>query len=466
MPIVKPTLPRMSAQSIVSDYIMKDFGHFIVASDDRIFSNTLRRTLVSELGLPSNCMTVVTNEQRILRTVKEMSVKKKSLLVFIQPAFGPKRIDDVIKYIAWKVKNARLILVTTESELNYLALLREESIADNWIVKPVVINQLIPKTASVIKPQGAMERLIKAAEDFLEDKAYNNVLSICRKIFETNPQSAVACMLMGDAYRGLEKEEEMIAAYEQANYIDNLYLDPIKKLIEYFKERGDTERVVAYMEKMDVISPLNLERKIEIASLHLELGHGSDAHESFESAMKYSNKKALAEVSSMATHIGDILSSKNDPLASSYYRKALDILGESVDSADMHLFNNLAIELRKQGKPQEALAVYQRALSINPVSDAIYYNMALAYDGLGEMDNCIRSINKALDLNPGLYENNHVAAYNIGRIYLKAGNVPKGLECLKKSLEINPEYDYAKALLLAVKKSRPQQESGERPLTL
>jgi len=460
MPIVKPALQRMSVQSVVSDFIMKDFGHFVVASDDRIFSNTLRRTLVSELGLPSNCMTVVTNADHVLRTVKEMSVKKKSLLVFIQPAFGPKRIDDVIKYIAWKVKNARIILLTTESELKYLALLREEGIADNWIVKPVVINQLIPKTASVIKPQGAMERLIKAAEDFLEDKAYNNVLSICRKIFEGNAQSAVACMLMGDAYRGLEQEDEMVAAYEQSNYIDNLNLDPIKKLIDYFKERGDFEKVVSYLEKMDVISPLNLERKIEIASLHLELGHGRDAYESFESAMKFSNKKALADVSSMATQIGDILSSKNDPLASSYYRKALDIFGENVDSADMHLFNNLAIELRKQGKPQEALGVYQQALSINPVSDAIHYNMALAYDGLGEMDSCIRSINKALDLNPGLYEKNYVAAYNIGRIFLKAGDVPKGVECLEKSLEINPEYDYAKVLLQAVQKRRAKPNAG------
>jgi tetratricopeptide (TPR) repeat protein len=443
--------PKITPESIVTDFILKNFGHFVLASDDRIFVNTLRRALVTELGLPSNCMSIISQENHIIKDVKELCVKKKSLVLFIQTTLDYKRTDETIRYLVAKMKNCKVVLLTTEQELHQLALLREQGLAENWIVKPIILNQLVPKVASVIMPYGPVARLIAAAEEHLSQRAYNNVLTICSKIFEIKQDSAVAHMLMGDAYLALDQIDQMVEAYEHASYMDPLFLDPLKKLVEYFLERGDTERAVQYMERLDTISPLNLERKMEIAKLHLELGNEEDAKGEFETLMKQANKKVLGALSETATQIGDIYAKAGNPEALKYYHKAIEVYGENIDASQLHLFNNLAISMRKMGKSLEAIEVYDRALTINPQDESVYYNKALAYDDCGDKQNALRSIQKAISLNEIFFKDNYLAAYNIAMIYAKSGMAKQAMQYLTYSLKINPENEKSLELYKCLK---------------
>jgi len=443
--------PKITPESIVTDFILKNFGHFVLASDDRIFVNTLRRALVSELGLPSNCMTIISQENHIIRDVKELCVKKKSLVLFIQTTFEYKRTDETVRFLVAKVKNCRVVLLTTEQELHQLALLREQGLAENWIVKPIILNQLVPKVASVIMPYGPVARLIAAAEEHLAQRAYNNVLTICSKIFEIKQDSAVAHMLMGDAYLALDQIDQMVEAYEHASYMDPLFLDPLKKLVEYFTERGDSERAVQYLERLDTISPLNLERKMDIARLHLELGNEEDAKGEFETLMKQANKKMLGALSETATKIGDIYAKAGNPEAFKYYHKAIDVFGENIDSSQLHLFNNLAISMRKMGKSLEAIEVYDQALAIDPKDESIYYNKALAYDDCGDKQSALQNIQKATALNEVFFKDNYMAAYNIAMIYAKSGMTKPAMQYLTYSLKLNPENEKSRELYKCLK---------------
>jgi len=446
-----PNTARVTPESIVTDYILKNFGHFILASDDRIFVNTLRRALVTELGLPSSCMTIVPQENHVIKDVKELCVRKKNLILFIQTILDYKRTDETIRYIVAKVKNCKVVLLTTERELHQLALLREQGLAENWIVKPIILNQLVPKVASVIMPYGPVARLIAAAEEHLSQRAYKNVLTICSKIFEIKQDSAVAHMLMGDAYCALDQVEEMTEAYEHASYMEPLFLDPLKKLVDYFSEKGDTERAVKYMERLDTISPLNLERKMDIARLHLELGNEEDARGEFETVMKQANKKMLDALSETATKIGDIYAKSGSPEAIKYYQKAIEVFGENLDSSQMHLFNNLAISMRKLGKSLEALEVYDQAIAINPQDESLYYNKALAFDDLGDKDNALRGIQKAIALNEVFFKDNYLAAYNIAMVYAKSGMTKPALQYLTYSLKLNPDNEKSRELYKCLK---------------
>ena len=136
--------------------------------------------------------------------MKEISVRKRNLLIFAQTTLNYKNIDSILTQIVLKLRNSRLVIITTESELHHLALLRERGLAENWITKPIAINQLITKVASIIKPHGQLQKLIETAEDYLASGSFRHVLTICRKIFETNTENPVAYMLMGDAFKGLE----------------------------------------------------------------------------------------------------------------------------------------------------------------------------------------------------------------------------------------------------------------------
>ncbi len=404
MPLIQQTANCSSKENIITEFVTKNFGHMVIASNDRIFINVLRRTLVTELALPSNCMTIVTSEEHTLKTVKEISVKKKNVILFIQTIFNNKRIDDIIKQICWKTSNCKIVLITTEAEVHHLALLREQKLADNWIVKPVIINQLIHKVASVIKPHTALNKLIAAAEEFLEQGSYQHVLAICRKIFESHPNSAVTYMLMGDAYRGMDKREEMIAAYEHACHLEDLFLEPLHKLVAYFHDNNDMPNELLYLEKLDALSPLNTERKLEIAKIHLELGQSDDAKGTFESVMRLTTKNVLDSLSQTAQKIGCIYAQKNDPEAERYFRRAIEVHGNHLDKSHMHLFNDLGILLRKNNKWREAVAEYKKALSIDAENETLYYNMALAYDDGDDNGNAYECIRNALRINQAIYK--------------------------------------------------------------
>lgn len=444
---IKACAGPITKESIVTDFIGHDFGHFVVVSDDRIFINVLRRTLVTELGLPSNCMTIVTLDDQALKTIKEMSVRKKNLIVFIQTLLNNKRMDDIIKQVCWKIHNCKIIIIATESELHNLALLREQKVADNWIIKPVVINQLVCKVASVIRPHGTLEKLIAGAEEFIQQGAFNHVLTICRKIFETHPNSAVTYMLMGDAYRGLDKQEEMVAAYEHACYVGELFMEPLHKLVSYFHGKNDRQNELVFLEKLDAVSPLNTERKMEIARLHLELGHNDDAKDTFESIMRHTTKNVMNALSETATKIGTIYAANNDPEAEKYFRRAIDVHGNHLDKSHMHLFNNLGILLRKNKKWKEAVEEYKKAIAIDKDNYVLSYNIALAYDDGDDHNNAYSCINEALRINPALYKNDSVVSMNIGMILAKADEIKEAQRYLQHALSLNPENRQARQLL-------------------
>jgi tetratricopeptide (TPR) repeat protein len=445
--------PARTSEAIITNYILKEFGCFIVVSDDRLFVNVLRRTIVTELGLPSACLVLINNQEHILRNIRELSIRRKEILLFIQTQLNYKNIDDIITQIALKIRNCKIVIVTTESELPQLALLRERGLAENWITKPIAINQLIAKVALIIKPHGQLYQLIQAAEDYLAKGSYRHVLTICRKIFETHPDNPVAYMLMGDAFKGLEQEENMITAYEHASYSDQLFMEPISKLVSYFQDKKNNDKVIQYIERLDVMSPLNMERKIELAKLQLESGNDIDAKETFEAAIKVQNKRMKEAISATATQIGTIYLEKGNPEAEVYFRKAIEVYDGTLGKSHMHLFNDLGIALRKLGKWREAVAEYDKAIAICPDDEVLYYNAALAYDEGEDKQKASQFIHTALRINPPFYKNNYLASYNIGMILSKTNETDEAMKYINHSLSINPDYECAKTLKASLIKS-------------
>ena len=69
-----------------------------------------------------------------------------------------------------------------------------------------------------------------------------------------------------------------------------------------------------------------------------------------------------------------------------------------------HLFNEFGINLRKSGLIDEAVDYYARALEMTSEDENLHYNIARAYFERGDKDDCIASLNKALELNPNFEE--------------------------------------------------------------
>jgi tetratricopeptide (TPR) repeat protein len=84
----------------------------------------------------------------------------------------------------------------------------------------------------------------------------------------------------------------------------------------------------------------------------------------------------------------------------------LDKAKETIDGMDgvtsyiIHYYNTLGIQSREASKYPEAVAYYQKALSIYAQDEGLFYNLARTYYALGDIEKTKEYLGKALEINP------------------------------------------------------------------
>lgn len=95
--------------------------------------------------------------------------------------------------------------------------------------------------------------------------------------------------------------------------------------------------------------------------------------------------------------------------------------------------------LVKQGRHQEALAHYERAIRMVRRPSYAWTSRGVAMKYLGRIDEALRCHETAIRLDPA----NEVAWCNLGTIYFKKGEMGKALDCYDKAIYLRPKYAIA-----------------------
>ena len=102
--------------------------------------------------------------------------------------------------------------------------------------------------------------------------------------------------------------------------------------------------------------------------------------------------------------------------------------------------NNLANEVKEQGKIQEAMALYRRAIEIKPDYDQAHANLAGILVDLGDLDGAIAHCEASLRADPDYV----VAHNNLGAALEKKGRLEEAIAHYRKALDISPGYTKAR----------------------
>jgi len=84
------------------------------------------------------------------------------------------------------------------------------------------------------------------------------------------------------------------------------------------------------------------------------------------------------------------------------------------EETNKHIFNELGIELRRQGLYDQSIAYYAKALSFTQNDENLWFNLARAHYDKGDKAAAKKSLHQALSLNPDLEE-----AKQLSRVILK-----------------------------------------------
>ena len=99
-------------------------------------------------------------------------------------------------------------------------------------------------------------------------------------------------------------------------------------------------------------------------------------------------------------------------------------------------YNNMGNALKDQGKLEEAIAYYNKALSLKPDYAEAYNNMGNTLKDQGKLERAIASYNKALSLKPDYAE----ASYNMGNALKDQGKLEEAIASYNKALSLKPDY--------------------------
>ena len=96
----------------------------------------------------------------------------------------------------------------------------------------------------------------------------------------------------------------------------------------------------------------------------------------------------------------------------------------------------LGLTFSQQGRTDEAIAHFQKALEINPGYVDARNNLGIALNLKGRSDEAIEQYTKALTLDPNYAQ----AHYNLGNVLFREGRSDEAIAHFKKALDINPDY--------------------------
>ena len=102
---------------------------------------------------------------------------------------------------------------------------------------------------------------------------------------------------------------------------------------------------------------------------------------------------------------------------------------------------NLGLYYSKQGRHQEAIEAYKKALHIKPNDAGMYHNMGVAYRKIGRYQEAIEAYQEAIRLKP----DNSDAYNNLGLTYYSLNRYQEATEAFKNAIRLKPnddEYHY------------------------
>jgi len=437
---------------VVRDFIEGGEGVIVYLSDDAVFTRALRNIVSRIIGLKGEILFPFIAMPAAMEKCLELRDKDIPCVVFIERMLNDRPTTDFIITLKREFPDVKMIVLTWKATQETVAYFFELGVS-RVLVKPASANKVIEELASAIDPPAALKKQMSRCAELLGNGDFDEALEVTDRILILKPDSARGLAMRGDALMGIGETDKAAQSYMAAHESKPIFMAPLIKLAETFKEMDD-ERALDYMKELDEISPLNPERKIEIAEQHLRRNEHEQAEAYLDKGVEMAERETSSMVADLTERIVDAVSTVAPHLAVKYLNRVLDakpVLGRD----DLVHFNRLGIILRGEGRWSEAVEVYEKALTIVQDDPVVHYNMGLAYWEGGERMTALGCFEKALELDPQFYAGSVGAALNIGSLYLDMRQYQDAEPFFEHVLDMDPENRTARKRLKAAQDRVP-----------
>ena len=236
-------------------------------------------------------------------------------------------------------------------------------------------------------------------------------------------------LFLSDVYLDAKQSRLAVATMERAVSLAPDSIPTLLKLTELYLITKQYAFAGNTVEKIMKRDPQNAEGYFMLGMIFKEMGNDAKAINSFQKAadLNADNKDAFIE-------LGQLFTKRNSPLALRYFDNAL-----LLDSLDLNALMGKAYYLQLQKKIPEAVALYRKAVEIDPHYSNALFNLGILYLEQNDLDKAYQHFDLIIKQSVTFYR----AYYYRGFIEEKRGNKEAAIADYKQALEFRSDYDKA-----------------------
>jgi len=296
-------------------------------------------------------------------------------------------------------RDVSFMVITGETNPEVFAALSEMGVLE-CLVKPFSFKLFMDRINVFLQRlTDPVEKSYTEVSHLIADGDYREALAKLQQLDKSELVKPKWLNMKGEIYLGMGFLNHARECIEQALKSCEGYLTALCNQAKLEEKAGNLAAAAAALEKADAISPLMVDRKIDLSDLFFQLDRDEEG------------KEMLCKAGAMTQDVDTKLEVSEKLTKKGYTKEADKIISRllSFKFSGIENCNKIGISLRKQGKYREAERSYMSALTYHPDNAAIYYNMGVLY----------------------LYEAKSMRA----------------TECFTKAMKLNPEFSKARAML-------------------
>jgi two-component system, chemotaxis family, chemotaxis protein CheY len=297
-----------------------------------------------------------------------------------------------------KTRDISFIFVTAEVRRNIVARAAEEG-GCAYIIKPFVMTTLEAKMIDVLRRRYnpvPFETHMKNFRDYMETLNIPKAEAELNMALILEPESPTLLFYAGQisVHKGIV--DKAMHYFQSAIDKKPLFVKAYDAMAKLYEDQGDMESAVRYYETANKISSSNADRLVTLSKLYIKKGETEKASSMLKDAAKASNQ----DVSISGQLMGELY------MANGESERALQVLQSAYkkNQSDCSIMKSLAEAYRKNGKPDEAISMYQEILFIMPNNADIYHAIGKTYLEMSDKTAAIGAITKAWEINPASKE--------------------------------------------------------------
>ncbi|MEE4178046.1 MAG: tetratricopeptide repeat protein [Bacteroides sp.] len=295
---------------------------------------------------------------------------------------------------------------------------------------PDSMSGLARVTQQIIADSNNADLYFKRAELYIQEKKIDPAFRDLNRAITLNPEDARFFVALSDIYLMQGKIASCKESLEKAISLDVNNKDAYLKLAELNLMLKNYEETFENLKKAIEIDALNPVAYFISAYAFLELEDTARAIENFQKAADQDQHYYDAYI-----YLGNIFAARKQKLAVDYYNNALNIDPQSIEA-----HYNLALFYQETEQIDEAEALYDRLLKIDPGYIYALYNLGyinLVYKK--DFERAVQYFTETIGQDQDYYE----AYYNRGYAYELMGNYNEARWDYQKTLELRTNYPRA-----------------------